>query len=463
MNNELKILEQQNRPICYISEKKKKMSIFQGYKYYSKYVGVKHTFMSCNGSYRINEDESISNIKDHNHEPMTSSDIRILLFKEDIIRDSTSTRKTKNDIICSASSTLDESERQRLPSLENMKRNIRKLQADIKNYSYSTNYDIPDELLTSRSGYKFVNFDNYFLNEPRIVGLWTDNNVKEASMNKVFALDGTFYTCPKGFYQLMIFFSVKNYKHTPFAYFLVPDKTQKTYELIYDILIKSSQLKQMENIIVDFELALEKSLCAKFKNINIRFCLFHYSQTIYRKLRSLGLDMLYRRNIDFRFLIKCLLCFVFVKENDRKATFKLISTEILDRYRDKNVVELMNYYYNNWYKSRAFRNDDLYQRIIFDIPFTNNGAEGLNSALKKEVKMVHPSLTEILIVLRNRDFLSELNKYDIKNSYQASKYIIRNQKLIKTLREFDKENKMLKLKELTAIYSFKDDIINKSN
>lgn len=67
---------------------------------------------TCNGSYRLSVPEGlITDEKDHNHDSMTSTEVRLLLFKEDVIRDSTTSRKTKNDIICTASLILDEAER----------------------------------------------------------------------------------------------------------------------------------------------------------------------------------------------------------------------------------------------------------------------------------------------------------------------------------------------------------------
>lgn len=153
---------------------------------------------------------------------------------------------------------------------------------------------------------------------------------------------------------------------------------------------------------------------------------------------------------------------MFVKEDFRKETFKSIAKEILSCYKDHAVLEFMNYYYVNWFLGHYFRNDDLYERMIYDIPFTNNGAEGFNSALKKEVKMAHPSIIELLIVLRNRDFLSELSKYNnyTRTTKQNLKYLERSKKLLNIIRDMDENNFLLKLKEITAVYNFKDDILN---
>lgn len=126
------------------------------------------------------------------------------------------------------------------------------------------------------------------------------------------------------------------------------------------------------------------------------------------QIKSKGLESKYRNGTNFRFLIKCVLCTVFIPKDFRKDCLKkLIQSNLID-YKEKTVKDFCEYYLNNWFNTNNFNNHDLERRIILDIPLTNNGAEGFNSSLNKELKAARPSLVEVLMCLRDRDFFQKL-------------------------------------------------------
>jgi len=55
----------------------------------------------------------------------------------------------------------------------------------------------------------------------------------------------------------------------------------------------------IDNLIIDFDLLIENVI----SKTTIRFCLFHYSRAVYRKLKALGLSKLYREDKKIRFLL----------------------------------------------------------------------------------------------------------------------------------------------------------------
>jgi hypothetical protein len=162
------------------------MYLYKGFKFYKKHKTKFYVLWSCfhkncNGSYKIQlETGNVYDFKEHTYQAMTSSEMRILLFRDDLLRDSTSSRKTKNEIICSASLFLDDSERLQLPSDKNLKWTIRNIQDEAHNFSFIKNYDIPSELMLSRSGFPFVQYDNYFDGKERLIDLWCQKNVNTA-------------------------------------------------------------------------------------------------------------------------------------------------------------------------------------------------------------------------------------------------------------------------------------------
>ena len=60
-----------------------------------------------------------------------------------------------------------------------------------------------------------------------------------------------------------------------------------------------SDINNIDNLIIDFDLSIENVI----SETTIRFCLFHYSRAVYRKLKALGLSKLYREDKNFRFLL----------------------------------------------------------------------------------------------------------------------------------------------------------------
>ena len=60
-----------------------------------------------------------------------------------------------------------------------------------------------------------------------------------------------------------------------------------------------SDINNIDNFIIDFDLSIENVI----SETTIRFCFFHYSRAVYRKLKALGLSKLYREDKKFRFLL----------------------------------------------------------------------------------------------------------------------------------------------------------------
>ncbi|KAK6090098.1 hypothetical protein P3W45_000986 [Vairimorpha bombi] len=185
-----------------------------------------------------------------------------------MVKDCSTTRLTKNDIIGSATAVLDDSERQQLPSVPNLERTFRNIQSKSHNLSYMNNYDVPNELLNTRSGLLFVQSDNYFVSK------------EPEKYKNVFSFDGTFYVFPKGFHQLFVGFYVENYKYIPYCYFLLTDKRQKSYETAFNMLKCEAWINRLDNVILNFEKVIERSITQIYPETTIRYCLFHIHKMI---------------------------------------------------------------------------------------------------------------------------------------------------------------------------------------
>ena len=103
-------------------------------------------------------------------------------------------------------------------------------------------------------------------------------------------MDGTFAVAPylfhqfyviQGQYKLLFFFQ-------PFAYALLKRKTQTTYEAMLRVLEEAGCDPSV--VIVDFERSVELALHAVYSDhVNIQYWFYHLTQSIRRKIKSLGL------------------------------------------------------------------------------------------------------------------------------------------------------------------------------
>ena len=83
----------------------------------------------------------------------------------------------------------------------------------------------------------------------------------------------------------------------PLVYFLLPGKTQEAYNTSFILLREAAQNIGLEvdpqRVLTDYELALQQSIAISFPQAEKKGCLFHYSQAIWRKVQSLGLQKLF--------------------------------------------------------------------------------------------------------------------------------------------------------------------------
>ena len=116
--------------------------------------------------------------------------------------------------------------------------------------------------------------------------------------------DGTFYYAPRPFSQLYTLNGTINGQTLPLAFCLLPDKSSNIYikmlEEICHIAVDMHLLFNPQNVMMDFEQAAMQAFLAMFPQVQIKFCLFHVGQSLWRKFQSLGLQSAYNNNIDFQ-------------------------------------------------------------------------------------------------------------------------------------------------------------------
>ena len=105
-------------------------------------------------------------------------------------------------------------------------------------------------------------------------------------------MGGTFAVAPRLFHQLYVVQGKCNGVFLPLAYALLQRKTQTSYEVMLRVLEEAGCDPSV--VIVDFERSVELALHAVFgEHVTIQYCFYHLTQSIWRKIQSLGLTNLY--------------------------------------------------------------------------------------------------------------------------------------------------------------------------
>jgi len=134
--------------------------------------------------------------------------------------------------------------------------------------------------------------------ENKILVFGTKNFLKFLCNSKCVFMDGTFFSAPKLFFQLYTLHGIykvrvgenENEVMVPFIYALLPSKSKETYIRLF-LLIKNAAISQHlvfnpPNFQIDFEMSAIQAIKTSFPNSDIHGCLFHFSQSLWRKTRN---------------------------------------------------------------------------------------------------------------------------------------------------------------------------------
>ncbi|CAF3330513.1 unnamed protein product [Rotaria sp. Silwood2] len=222
-----------------------------------------------------------------------------------------------------------------LPSSDSLARTVRRQRPTL---SLTSSSQLPIELRKTDRGDDFILYED---NE--MIIFTTKRNLYLLKECTHWFVDGTFKVCPKQFYQLFTL-------HALLKSVVIP--------LVYGLLIG---------------------------------CLFHYGQCIWRHIQENGLSTKYDDDDNFRLNVRKLLSLPFVPASEVIEAFELIADEF-----DDEADTLVEYYEKTWIgekkkrgagrKKPKFNNElwNVYERIINDLPRSNNSVEALDSIVAND-------------------------------------------------------------------------------
>ncbi len=184
-------------------------------------------------------------------------------------------------------------------------------------------------------------------------------------------------------------------------YALLPGRSEDTYRRLFTSLTNIVDLRPPNSILTDFELAAMKAFQHQFPDTALSGCHFHFGQCIWRQLQADGFAAAYNSNPAFAKTVKQLIALAFVPADDVIHAFEALTAD--DSYRQ--IDSLVNYFEDN-FVGRLRRNRrvaprfsikfwNMYDRVVQNLPRSNNAVEGWHNAFNNSVGIAHPTVPNL--------------------------------------------------------------------
>ena len=314
---------------------------------------------------------------------------------------------TTRSVLGEILNNLDDDEMARLPKRTSLEDNIRSKRrvTDSGNPNpVSLNFAIPIQFSSQ------ILHDSGMDDPSRILVMGSMDMVQELENSDLWLGDGTFAIVPNMFYQLYTLHCKVGNKYPPCIYFLLPNKTQGTYEKMLGILNTIIPNSNPSTILIDFEVAAQNAFMIAFPNSQIKGCLFHLSQSVMRHVCELGLKREFETNKDFNMSVKSLAALTFVPEEDILEVFQELANYISDTFPElQRCDDLLSYFETTYIQGRdrgqgRGRNPARFppqlwthvQNIEQNVPRTTNAVEGYHNGLNSLFLSQHPSIWKLI-------------------------------------------------------------------
>ena len=261
--------------------------------------------------------------------------------------------------------------------------------------------------------------------------------------------DGTFKQSPKHFYQLYTIHGYVKGQMFPFIFAVLPNKYEVTYirmlKLLQDKLRSIGLRFEVKQFQIDFEIAMINAI-QKVINCEVKGCAFHFSQSLIKKMKALGMTKYYKTtNSASRKIVRYSMALVFLKPELIISTFNSFQDFLLAVFDpEKTKCKLFLDYMKNNYIS--VENTVQFPSTIWNHYHnfkdrTNNKIEGWHNGLNLN-KSIKPNIYKFIENLVQKqvsnDRLVKALLYGEKPiSRPRRKYLEINQKIAKFTQELD--------------------------
>jgi hypothetical protein len=207
--------------------------------------------------------------------------------------------------------------------------------------------------------------------------------LNKLSKSKTWYMDGTFKLVSRPFQQLYsIHAFIKSghcVKQIPLTFCFMSRRQQKDYEGVLQALVQSlPEPPVVTEFIMDFEQAAWNAVSKIFPQATIRGCAFHWSQAVWRKIQSLGLQVDYRNNETMFKLCRRIMALPLLPAADIRSQFYRLQRHATT----PPLQQLFKYVEDNWIQTTLWPPESwsVFQSAIR----TNNDVEGWHQRLNRK-------------------------------------------------------------------------------
>ncbi|CAF1494087.1 unnamed protein product [Rotaria sordida] len=234
----------------------------------------------------------------------------------------------------------------------------------------SGDFEIPDRYSQTLDGNNFLLSDTTVRNK-RVLVFATGLQLAIFFQSSHIFMDGTFTVCPPYFDQVFTMHCIHHDQAIPCIIALLPGRSAMIYQYIFDLL--DNEAKELgltfgpDTITSDFEPGLIKAIKRQFHNSRHLGCYFHHTQSVYKKIQSLGLSSQYKNDEEVRSHARKLMAVPLLPLEKMNLAFEYL----VDNH-PACLDPLFNYYESFWMDSLPLK---LWNVSNIKIK-TNNIAEG---------------------------------------------------------------------------------------
>ena len=290
-------------------------------------------------------DNLIQQTGEHEHIPNPEK-TAVKKIRASMERDAQVSNATTNNIIAANIAGAPEGVLAKVGKIQTVRRAVRRQRAAVMGYPEIPEgilFDIPEPFNRSSTGEPFIQFDNG--REDRIVIFGTRESLNFLQNSNNWFMDGTFSTAPPQFLQLYTIHGLG--RNIVGAYCLLTNKRRETYiELLHQIQQLTNEVVP-QSIMIDYEQAMIGALDVVYPIVPQKGCLFHLSQSIYRKIQERGLSQRYVNDVDFRTNLRMIAALSFFPIEDTLRAFEALADHcgqeeqvILDYFESTYIGEL---------------------------------------------------------------------------------------------------------------------------
>jgi MULE transposase domain len=303
---------------------------------------------------------------------------------------------------------------------------VRRARNKVLGHSSQVIKDIPDVLKRDDKGNLFMRYDSGFGDKNRIIIFIAEQKISYLSKVDTLVIDGTFKSCPQGFYQVVVIHGYIFEKTFPMIYILLSNKSESSYVRAFS---KCRELVTLnaDFVITDFERALINAVRVSFYDAEHFGCLFHLGQAAWRRVGALGEISLFKNNAFYKRIFKMTLCLAFIPPHEVLIYYREIEA-IVQSNGEPILDNFLNYFKKNYLgivETEELEETDpsfniefwnAYVRILKGVPRTSNNAESWNRTFNLRVDNPHPNIAHFISCLLQMEYL---DLYDLMHCHKG--------------------------------------------